>query len=165
MRGKPFNFAPIFITALAVTLASGFHVLSRKLAERPPDRKEQRMELGLAEQLEVITYDARVKLGAKYSDVSQFGRDMATLFIDDEAVEQVNNGKLTYYYAPATNQASADALFPRDWPWPRFLHGQIIRELAAEGAKAIGFDIMFPELKAVRPEESITLTNGEVISS
>jgi hypothetical protein len=90
---------------------------------------------------------------------------MATLFIDDEAVRQVNDGTLTYFFAPATNQASADALIGKVWPWPRFIHGQIVRELAAEGAKAIGFDIMFSELKQVLPGESITLTNGEVVSS
>src|SRR5678815_4254960 len=118
MRGKPTNLVPLFITVLAVAFASAFHVLSRKLAERAPDRIGQRMEIGLAEQLEVITYDARVKLGAHYSDLSQVGRNMATLFIDDEAVRQVNDGTLTYFFAPATNQATADALIGKVWPWP-----------------------------------------------
>jgi class 3 adenylate cyclase/CHASE2 domain-containing sensor protein len=162
MRGRPTSLVPLLITVLAVAFASGLHVVSRKLAERPPDRKEQRMEIGLAEQLEAMTYDARVKLAAEYSDLSQVGRNMATLFFDDQTVRQVNDGTFTYYYAPATNQESADALTGLVWPWPRFIHGQIVRELAAEGARAIGFDIIFPERL---PGQSMTLTNGEVVSS
>jgi hypothetical protein len=46
MRGKPTNLVPLFITVLAVAFASAFHVLSRKLAERAPDRLGQRMEIG-----------------------------------------------------------------------------------------------------------------------
>jgi len=29
------------------------------------------------------------------------------------------------------------------WPWPRYLHGHLIQELAAEGARVIAFDILF----------------------
>ncbi len=33
----------------------------------------------------------------------------------------------------------------RQWPWPRRLHGQLIRQLNQAGAKVIGFDILFAE--------------------
>lgn len=31
------------------------------------------------------------------------------------------------------------------WPWPREIHGQLIEQLANQGAKAIAFDLLFPE--------------------
>ncbi|MFO1371525.1 MAG: CHASE2 domain-containing protein [Candidatus Competibacteraceae bacterium] len=33
----------------------------------------------------------------------------------------------------------------RQWPWPRSLHAQLIRQLNKAGAKVIGFDILFAE--------------------
>lgn len=143
----------MFITGAVLALAVGLHVLSRKLASTTGEGA--RAGTRLFEQVEAITYDARVKLGAAYNDVENVSDKLATLFFDDFAVEKVNDGSLTYYYAPATNQASADALYPRLWPWPRFIHGQIVRELSAEGAIAVGFDTMFPELAPRKPEEFV----------
>lgn len=37
------------------------------------------------------------------------------------------------------------------WPWPRSVHGEIVEYLKADGAKAIGFDIIFSE-HSVRQE-------------
>ena len=37
------------------------------------------------------------------------------------------------------------------WPWPRSVHGEVVEYLKADGAKAIGFDIIFSE-RAVRRE-------------
>ena len=31
------------------------------------------------------------------------------------------------------------------WPWPRSLHAQLLDRLRAEGARAVGFDVHFPE--------------------
>ena len=61
---------------------------------------------------------------------------MATLFFDDRAFQEVNNGTYSTFFAPATNQSAADQLQELMWPWPRFIHGQIVRELKAEGATA-----------------------------
>jgi signal transduction histidine kinase len=33
----------------------------------------------------------------------------------------------------------------RQWPWPRSLHAQLVRQLNKAGAKVIGFDILFSE--------------------
>ena len=33
----------------------------------------------------------------------------------------------------------------RRWPFPRSLHAQVIRRLAAAGARAIGYDVQFTE--------------------
>ncbi|MFQ5794486.1 MAG: CHASE2 domain-containing protein [Candidatus Bipolaricaulia bacterium] len=32
------------------------------------------------------------------------------------------------------------------WPWPRSVHGQLVNKLSEYGVKAIGFDILFPEV-------------------
>lgn len=37
------------------------------------------------------------------------------------------------------------------WPWPRSVHGEVIKYLKEDGAKAIGFDIIFSE-HAIRQE-------------
>lgn len=165
MKTKPINLAPVWIASFVLLFTVGLHVLSRKLAERAPDPHGKRAELGLTEQLEALTYDARAKLGAAYNDTSRISKRMATLFFDDVAVKQVNDGSLMYYYAPATNKEAAEKLFPRGWPWPRFIHGQIVRELAAEGAVAIGFDIMFPELLPDHEEERVQIAETNFASS
>src|SRR5687768_11327208 len=146
MKSRPHHIAPLFITALVLLFSVGLHVLSRKLAEQPPDLNGKGAEIGLAEELELLTYDARVKLGAALNDSTTLARNMATLLFDDVAVEQVNIGSLAPFYAPATELNKLTNFYPRAWPWPRYIHGQIVRELAAEGATAVGFDIMFTEL-------------------
>ena len=105
--------------------------------------------------MEALTYDARAKLGAKLNDSSHVAQNMATLFFDDVAVEKVNDGSFSLAYAPAEDQETARKLYPRLWPWPRFIHGQIVRELSAQGAIAVGFDVLFPELAEPREEESV----------
>jgi adenylate cyclase len=41
------------------------------------------------------------------------------------------------------------------WPWPRTLHGELIRKLAASQAKLIGLDILFAEPKPDPEEDRI----------
>lgn len=43
----------------------------------------------------------------------------------------------------------------RQWPWPRSLHAQLIRQLSQAGAKVIGLDILFSEPS--EPEEDLAL--------
>src|SRR5574341_931527 len=38
------------------------------------------------------------------------------------------------------------------WPWPRSVHGELVRGLAAQRPKAIVFDILFAEPDRFRPE-------------
>ncbi len=41
------------------------------------------------------------------------------------------------------------------WPWPRYYLARLTEELAARGAKVIGFDILFPERDPGRPENFV----------
>lgn len=156
MKSKPANLVPLYITGAVLLFSVLLHIVSRNLATRPNSGQGQnRIDTALVEQIEALTYDARVKLGASFNDPDYVAKNIATLFFDDVAVEKVNDGSYSLTYAPAVDQSSAQKLFPRLWPWPRFIHGQIVRELAAEGAVAVGFDVMFPEVADRRPEESV----------
>jgi len=103
--------------------------------------------------IEWLTYDARVKLRASLPEPGDLATNLSAVFYDDVAVEKVNDGSYSLFYAPATNQGSARMLYPRLWPWPRFIHGQVVRELKAQGAAAIGFDVLFSEAAQPRAEE------------
>ncbi len=155
---KTAQITPLVITAVVLLVAVSLHIVSRILTTQSEDGRvgwKQTVALTEPEQVEWLTYDARVKLGAALNDTKKVATNMATLFFDDKAFEEVNNGTYSTYFAPATNQAAANQLQELLWPWPRFIHGQIVRELKAEGATAIGFDVMFPELKKDNPVEHV----------
>jgi adenylate cyclase len=48
------------------------------------------------------------------------------------------------------------AEIPHQWPWPRALHGQLVTQLRAAGAKVIGLDILFAE-PAADPQNDAAL--------
>lgn len=157
MKTKAKNRVPFYVTAAVLVFALLLHCTSRTLLEDTFNNP--------LEQIEAVTYDARVRLGAFLNDPNYVAKNMATVFFDDTAVEQVNDGTLSLKYAPAKDQQTAHHLYPRTWPWPRFIHGQIVRELAAEGAIASGFDVMFPELAQRREEEDVEVDGGSSVSS
>ncbi|HEX7860037.1 MAG TPA: adenylate/guanylate cyclase domain-containing protein [Verrucomicrobiae bacterium] len=159
MKSRNANLIPFYITGAVLLSALGLHLLSRSLASREPSAESEH-QTGLMEQIEALTFDARAKLGAALNDRSLIATNIATLFFDDVAVEKVNDGSFSLAYAPAEQPEDARKLYPRLWPWPRFIHGQIVRELSAQGATGIGFDVLFPELAESREEESIN--DGEL---
>ncbi|MGV3774221.1 MAG: CHASE2 domain-containing protein [Verrucomicrobiales bacterium] len=121
------------ISAAVLALVGVLHLVTRHSSTR-----------GVVDQLEWITYDARVKLASKFVDVRSLSPKLATLFIDDVSLQRINNGQLSPTFAANTNGVSSSQ-FTYKWPWPMYLHGQMIRELAAQGAVAVGYDILFPE--------------------
>jgi adenylate cyclase len=46
------------------------------------------------------------------------------------------------------------------WPWPRSLHAQLIRQLRAAGAKAVGLDIIMAEPSSPENDAAITAAVG-----
>ena len=60
-----------------------------------------------------LTYDARVKLRAALPEAGDFATNLSAIFYDDVAVQRVNDGGYSLYYAPATNVTSAQARYPR----------------------------------------------------
>lgn len=46
------------------------------------------------------------------------------------------------------------------WPWPRALHGRLVRALRVAGARAIGFDVVFAEASNDRDDEAFAAALG-----
>lgn len=101
--------------------------------------------LQLFQRMEWWTYDWRVQKAADYPSTT--ATNLAAVFIDDQCLKDINEG------------------FGVNWPWPRQLHGKVVRELSAQGAKAVAFDILFGELQPPTPETNVELPNGKEISS
>ena len=152
MTFKRATRSPFVIVGLIVVLVCILQV------SRPANVEPGRSRLsvsGFFDQIEMLTYDVRQKLAAALNDPNHIAKNMGVLFFDDAAVGDVQNGAYAHFYAPAVDLESAQKLYPRVWPWPRFIQGQVVRELATEGAIAVGFDILFPELAEQRPEEFV----------
>jgi class 3 adenylate cyclase/CHASE2 domain-containing sensor protein len=77
-----------------------------------------------------MTYDMRVRQAVYFSPPAQ--TNLGFVFISDQTIEEVSKGLLGKSYG----------LY-----WPRQIYGRLIRELAAQKAKAAGLDIIFAELR------------------
>jgi class 3 adenylate cyclase/CHASE2 domain-containing sensor protein len=83
-----------------------------------------------AERLENITYDLRVRSAQPFP--APTATNLAFVAMEDSSIAAIKNGLLGQSYG----------LY-----WPRHVYGRIVEELAAQGAKAIAFDIIFGELR------------------
>ncbi|MBC8095732.1 MAG: CHASE2 domain-containing protein, partial [Akkermansiaceae bacterium] len=82
----------------------------------------------IIERTEQMTYDFRVRAASHFS--SPAATNLGCVFISDESIATLNDGSLGFRYG----------LY-----WPRQIYGRTYRELAAQGAKAVAFDILFHE--------------------
>ena len=142
MSAKRNNAIPVVIAVTALAVICLIHTVGHLFSH---DRDQSESSLNFVERLEGITYDARVRLAALFP--GQAATNLAFLFFDDRAFEKVNNGPGHFM-----------------WPWPRFIHGKIVRELSAQGAHAIGFDVLFPDLYRDTPETEVLLSDKLVSS-
>jgi adenylate cyclase len=95
------------------------------------------------DRLEAMAYDWRVRHAfEKQGPVANLG----AVFIDDDSLQGINRN---YYFS---------------WPWPRQLHGRVVSELVAQGARTIGFDILFMERHPLAAETAL-LVDGDVVGS
>lgn len=85
---------------------------------------------GPAERVEAITYDWRVRLAAARHPVA--ATNLGFVDINDESIRLLKTGAL-------------DARFRYGLYWPRHVYGRVLRELHAQGARAVAFDILFAE--------------------
>ncbi|MEP6662213.1 MAG: adenylate/guanylate cyclase domain-containing protein [Verrucomicrobiota bacterium] len=101
-------------------------------------------QFDLFEHSELKTYDKRVRFSNRFSH--PVATNLAFVQIDEISVKIL-----------------AEPPFLMNWPYPRQAHGRLVRELSAQGAKAIGFDVIFPEL---RPNDSpVLLANDTTVES
>ncbi len=96
------------------------------------------------QRLEWMTYDWRMRKAVSFA--SQVATNLGVVSIDDDSLKAINDN------------------FQFSWPWPRQLYGRLIGELSAEGAKAIGFDILFRELHPPSPDTALKLGEQTVNS-
>ena len=87
------------------------------------------LKLDLFDHLERITYDMRVRLAARHFPEAA-ATNLGFVFFGDESIAALNNGSLGFHYG----------LY-----WPRHIYGRLYRELAAQSAKTVAFDILFRE--------------------
>ncbi len=98
------------------------------------------------EQLEGDTYDWRVRTAQKYPD--PVATNLAFVALENSDIKAIGNGLLGV---------------PLGLYWPRHIYGRVVRELSAEGADAVAFDVLFGEL---RPDHgSVQLPDGSIIES
>lgn len=95
-----------------------------------------------------MTYDWRVRQARRFAHPN--ASNLAFVFIDDTSVRRVQEGFLL-------NRRYGLL-------WPRHLYGTLTHELAGQGAKAIGFDILFSPLRSDHPPWTHPKTKEQVPS-
>ncbi len=83
---------------------------------------------------ELLSYDALLK---KVGIVNRIDSHLTILGIDDPSIEAVGQ-----------------------WPWPRSVHGTLVRRLAREGAAAISFDVLFADPGQAGPADDALLARA-----
>ena len=93
-----------------------------------------------------MTYDLRVKAALHFP--APVATNLAFVSIEESGIDAVQSGQLGYQFGLL---------------WPRQVYGRLVEELSAEGAKAVGFDIIFGELRPDHPP--VQMANGRLVES
>jgi class 3 adenylate cyclase len=105
------------------------------------------LHLDFFERLEWMTYDLRAKTALPFP--APAATNLAFVEIEDSSIDAVLNGQVGLHFGLL---------------WPREVYGRLVDELSIEGAQAVGFDVLFGEL---RPDQvvSIQMTDGSLVGS
>lgn len=104
--------------------------------------------LDFLRRIEWITYDWRMRMASQMR--AGAGTNFGFIFIGDEAIDVFSRGDL--------GPELTFGLY-----WPRHIYGRLVQELSAQGAKAIGLDVLFAEL---RPDHGpVKLPGGTEVPS
>ena len=137
-----------FIPALIALVVVGLVCLIRALPEFFIDpAKPEETRFDAFQRLEWMTYDWRVRQARKFPLPN--AQNLGFVYIDDQSIEQVQNGLLGKGYGLL---------------WPRHLYGTLVHELAGQGAEAIGLDIILNPLRSDHPKWRIPGTTNDVES-
>ncbi|HVY71178.1 MAG TPA: adenylate/guanylate cyclase domain-containing protein, partial [Verrucomicrobiae bacterium] len=99
------------------------------LASLPRAKKFESFDL--SQRLEWITYDWRMRLAASHTSQA-FATNLAFVEVGEAGISAVLDGVFGYQHG----------LY-----WPRHVYGRALRELTAQGAKAVAFDVLFDYLR------------------
>ncbi|HEY4415637.1 MAG TPA: CHASE2 domain-containing protein, partial [Verrucomicrobiae bacterium] len=92
------------------------------------------LRLDFFERLEQMTYDLRVRAAGHFP--ASAATNLAFVAMEESSIKAVKNGYLGYSFGLL---------------WPRQVYGRLVDELATQGAKAVGFDVLFGELRNDHP--------------
>jgi class 3 adenylate cyclase/CHASE2 domain-containing sensor protein len=98
------------------------------------------------EWLEQGTYDLRAKAALHFP--APLSTNLAFVSIEESSLKAVQSGDLGYQFGLL---------------WPRQVYGRLVEELSAEGAKAVGFDVLFAELRPDHPP--VQMADGSLMES
>ena len=133
VKPKPIQHVPLIIAAGVIVLTC----------------LVQWLHLDTLEQLEARTYDWRVRIAARFPAAAV--TNLGFICITDDSIARLNNGSM----------ADGALKFRYGLYWPRHIYGRLLRELSAQGAAAVAFDILFGEL---RPDHSPILVSTNLES-
>lgn len=115
---------PILIALLVLGLLLALEIASRKIPR-----------FDFLQRIEWITYDWRMRLASRaVNSGGASSTNLAFVRITDDTVDIFSHGDLA--------KELQFGLY-----WPRHIYGRLVQELTAEGAKAIGLDVLFAELR------------------
>ena len=123
MKFKPVKLAPAFIAVGVIALVCSVRVLRFDFVER----------------LEWMTYDLRVRAALNFPKPA--ATNLGAVFITDNSIKALQDSRLWTLDRSIKLRSSTD--------WPRHIYGRVLRELSAQGARAVALDILFGELREV----------------
>jgi class 3 adenylate cyclase/CHASE2 domain-containing sensor protein len=106
----------------------------------------QLMRPDFFERLERMTYDLRAQAALRFP--APASTNLAFVPIEESSLRAVLNGDVGVHFGLL---------------WPRQVYGRLIDELSTEGAKAVGFDVLFGELRPDNP--AVEMANGTFMES
>lgn len=106
----------------------------------------QILRLDFFERLERMTYDVRARAALRFS--APAATNLAFVAIQESSLRAVRNGDLGVHFGLL---------------WPRQVYGRLIDELSTEGAKAVGFDVLFGDLRPDSP--TVQMADGTFMES
>jgi class 3 adenylate cyclase/CHASE2 domain-containing sensor protein len=102
------------------------------------------LEFDFIERLERMTYDMRVRQALKFHPA--VATNLGFVFINEASVSFVRtNRSIGLHFG----------LY-----WPRQVYGRLVQELADQGAKAVGLDVIFPDLRDDHPQVNMADGSG-----
>jgi class 3 adenylate cyclase/CHASE2 domain-containing sensor protein len=104
------------------------------------------LHLDFLERLERMTYDLRVRAARHFP--APVATNLAFVAIEESSIRAVQSGKLGYHFGLL---------------WPRQVYGRLVEELSAQGAEAVGFDVLFGELRPDHPP--VQMADGTFVES
>jgi class 3 adenylate cyclase/CHASE2 domain-containing sensor protein len=92
------------------------------------------LRLDFFNRLERMTYDLRVRATQHFP--APVATNLAFVAMEESSIRAVKSGELGYSFGLL---------------WPRQVYGRVVDELAAQGAKIVGFDVLFAEQRHDQP--------------